>query len=48
MKTRLYVVLPDVGAGALVPQIRERRGGVRILLMSGYGGEGLLRPGSSA
>ena len=30
------VVLPDVGAGALVPRIRERHRDVRILLMSGY------------
>jgi two-component system cell cycle sensor histidine kinase/response regulator CckA len=42
------VVLPDVGAGALVPRIRERHGGVRILLMSGYGGEAVSRQLSAA
>jgi two-component system, cell cycle sensor histidine kinase and response regulator CckA len=42
------VVLPDMGAGVLVPRVRERHRGVRILLMSGYGGEAVSRQLSAA
>ena len=30
-------------AGPLIAQIRERHGGLRVLLMSGYGGEAVSR-----
>ena len=42
------VVLPDAGATALVPRIRERHADVRVLLMSGYGGEHVSRQVSAA
>ena len=42
------VVLPDAGAETLASRIRERRRGVRILLMSGYGGEAVSRQLSAA